>query len=80
MRATSVVAARRRQHSSQAQAELLVCRISCSACLSHAALLCHLQVVLDRRTGLERGLVGAGAVGVLTALLVFGSAAKSMLG
>jgi membrane associated rhomboid family serine protease len=38
------------------------------------------QVVLDRRTGLERALVGAGAVGVLAGLLVLGSAAKSVVG
>jgi membrane associated rhomboid family serine protease len=38
------------------------------------------QVVLDRRTGLERTLVGAGAAGLLVALLVVGSAARSTLG
>jgi predicted membrane-bound spermidine synthase len=35
------------------------------------------QVVLDRRTGLERALVGAGAVGALAAVLVLG---KGMVG
>lgn len=36
-------------------------------------------VVLDRRTGLERALVGAGAVGLLAVLLSVGSAAKDVL-
>lgn len=38
------------------------------------------QVVLDRRSGLERTLVGAGAVGLLAGVLIVGSAAKSALG
>lgn len=38
------------------------------------------QVVLDRRTGLERALVGAGAVGLLAAVLIFGSAARGVVG
>jgi hypothetical protein len=37
-------------------------------------------VVLDRRTNLSRALAGAGAAGLLAALLVVGGAAKHALG